>query len=251
MGKHKKFLKSEKAKVKLKGNKLKGPQNVTKTDFKVRKIVISDQLRNVQEVKGERKTHSVQDCLTRLRNSTSVEALSNLRDIVLHQEEDVQKNLEVIVKTVANLSLSIEPNDRRECYRLLNILCGNKNRLGLESFFPVLFTYLKCAMTHIKSGVKESSLTMLSILVKYFPHRIEREKDEILIPFLDMMSNTRNETRSTTLCNSSNKIVSVKLRLSILDHLVALLKCFNKDKRTFEFEMLSKSSSKEMAIQEG
>ncbi len=51
MGKHKKFLKSEKAKVKLKGNKLKAAQNTTKTDFKVKKIILTDQLRNVNDFK--------------------------------------------------------------------------------------------------------------------------------------------------------------------------------------------------------
>lgn len=61
MGKHKKFLKSEKAKVKLKGTKLKTAQNVTKTDFKVRKIIIPDQIKNVKkdEITGL-KQHSVQ-----------------------------------------------------------------------------------------------------------------------------------------------------------------------------------------------
>jgi pre-rRNA-processing protein IPI1 len=51
--KHKKFLKSEKAKVKLKGkNKLlaKG-QNITDTSFKVKKIVIQSQL--VQQLESE------------------------------------------------------------------------------------------------------------------------------------------------------------------------------------------------------
>lgn len=61
MGKHKKFLKSEKAKVKLKGNKLLAAQNVTKTDFKIRKIIIPDQLKNVQQLKdlGQVKHHNV------------------------------------------------------------------------------------------------------------------------------------------------------------------------------------------------
>lgn len=60
MGKHSKFLKSEKAKVKLKGNKLKAPQNVTKTDFKVRKIIIPEQLKNVQErIPGKFKVHNI------------------------------------------------------------------------------------------------------------------------------------------------------------------------------------------------
>lgn len=46
MPKHKKFLKSEKAKIKLKGAKLPKGLNVTKTDFKVKKIVIREQLKD-------------------------------------------------------------------------------------------------------------------------------------------------------------------------------------------------------------
>lgn len=49
MGLHKKKLRAEKAKVKLKGSILPKGLNVTKTDFKVKKIVIREQLREVQE----------------------------------------------------------------------------------------------------------------------------------------------------------------------------------------------------------
>ena len=46
MTRHKKFIKSEKAKTKLKGAKLPKGLNVTKTDFKVKKIVIREQIRD-------------------------------------------------------------------------------------------------------------------------------------------------------------------------------------------------------------
>lgn len=55
MPKHKKFLKSEKSKVKLKDNKdkkLPKGLNVTKTDFKVKKIVIKEQIRNTFNADG-------------------------------------------------------------------------------------------------------------------------------------------------------------------------------------------------------
>lgn len=52
MPKHKKFLKSEKSKVKLKDYKLPKGLNVTKTDFKVKKIVINEQLRNTYNADG-------------------------------------------------------------------------------------------------------------------------------------------------------------------------------------------------------
>lgn len=46
MSRHKKFVKSEKAKTKLKGAKLEKGLNITKTDFKIKKIVIREQIRD-------------------------------------------------------------------------------------------------------------------------------------------------------------------------------------------------------------
>lgn len=46
MTRHKKFVKSEKAKTKLKGAKLPKGLNVTKTEFKIKKIVIREQLKD-------------------------------------------------------------------------------------------------------------------------------------------------------------------------------------------------------------
>lgn len=45
MGGYKKFKKQEKAKVKLKGKKLAEATNVTDTSFKVKKVVIKEQLK--------------------------------------------------------------------------------------------------------------------------------------------------------------------------------------------------------------
>lgn len=45
MGGYKKFKKQEKAKVKLRGKKLAEATNVTDTNFKVKKVVIKEQLK--------------------------------------------------------------------------------------------------------------------------------------------------------------------------------------------------------------
>lgn len=47
MTRYKKFVKSEKAKTKLKGAKLPKGLNVTKTDFKIKKIAIREQIRDI------------------------------------------------------------------------------------------------------------------------------------------------------------------------------------------------------------
>lgn len=46
MSRHRKFIKSEKTKTKLKASKLPKGLNVTKTDFKIKKIVIREQIRD-------------------------------------------------------------------------------------------------------------------------------------------------------------------------------------------------------------
>lgn len=49
MGKYKKKIRAEKAKVKLRKKKLPKGQNITDTSFKVKKIVTVEQLRKVNE----------------------------------------------------------------------------------------------------------------------------------------------------------------------------------------------------------
>lgn len=228
MGKLKKFLKAEKAKVKLKGNKLKGPQNVTKTDFKVRKIVITEQLKNVQvKEAGKRKTHSITDCLARLKNSSSAEVISNLKEIILYQPDDFQKHLESIIKIVANLSLSIEKVDRKECFKVLDIICAQISEQNLRPFFPILVTFLKCAMTHIKPSIQEDSLMMLDVLLRNAPQLVASEKDNLLPPYLDMISKLRVEDNPerTLALQMGNKITSIKWRKSVLERLITFLKC--------------------------
>lgn len=237
MGKHKKFLKSEKAKVKLKATKLKGPQNITKTDFKVRKIVITEQLRNVQKKEaGNRKVHSINDCLARLKNSTSAEVISNLKDIILHQPDDFQKHLEAIIKTVANLSLSIEKVDRKECFKVLDIICSQTTEQNLRPFFPILVTFLKCSMTHIKTAIQEDSLLMLDVLLKHAPQLVASDKDNILAPYLDMVSKMRGEEKPerTLSLQMGNKITSSRWRKSVLERLILFLKCISNQERQVE-----------------
>lgn len=96
---------------------------------------------------------------------------------------------------------------------------------------PILVTYLKCAMTHIKPAIQEDSLLMLDILLKHARELIASEKDSILTPYLDMVSKMRNESnpeRSLSL-QMGNKITSIKWRISVLQRLIMFLKCINKN----------------------
>lgn len=70
MTRYKKFLKSEKTKTKLKGNKLTKGLNVTKTEFKVRKIVIREQIKAPTIVDGAIVRSNIK--VKRIPNITSI-----------------------------------------------------------------------------------------------------------------------------------------------------------------------------------
>lgn len=76
-GKHKKTLRSEKAKVKLKAVKLPKGLNVTKTEFKVRKIVFREQLTtSYNEEDGKRIINIKVKCLLYSSSSHSVNSFA-------------------------------------------------------------------------------------------------------------------------------------------------------------------------------
>lgn len=131
---------------------------------------------------------------------------------------------------MANLSLSIERNDRKEGFKILDIICANSNANVLRPFLPILVIYLKSALTHIKPAIQEDSLYMLDILLHHAPQLVASQKDAILTPYLDMISKKKNENnpteRSLTL-QMGNKITSMKWRTSVLQRLIQFLKCVN------------------------
>ncbi|XP_026479435.1 uncharacterized protein LOC113385820 [Ctenocephalides felis] len=91
---HKKLLKSERAKVKLKGKTLPKGTNVTNTTFKVRKIIIGEQLKNVGVNKVDIATQ-IKDCLSKLRHHNHkicMGSLNNLKCILTKYSVDIIDN---------------------------------------------------------------------------------------------------------------------------------------------------------------
>lgn len=172
--------------------------------------------------------------MARLRNSSSPEALNNLKEIILHQQQDFNKHLESIIKIVANLSLSIEKPDRKMCFKLLDLIFTETPIDKLRPFFPILVTYLKCAMTHIKSAIQEDSLLMLDVLLNNASSLVAAEKDNILPPYLNMISKMRADDKPerTLSLQLGNKITTIKWRRNVLERLISFLKCIGNEKKS-------------------
>ena len=75
--------------------------------------------------------------------------------------------------------------------------------------------------------IQEDSLLMLDILLKHAPQLVASEKDNILPPYLDMVSKMRVEDKPerTLSLQLGNKITSIKWRKSVLERLTLFLKC--------------------------
>lgn len=244
MTRHRKFLKAEKAKTKLKGAKLPKGLNVTKTEFKVRKIIIPEQLKDKSTLNQtlSRKLYNVKECLMRLSHNHPqhrAEGLKNLKDIIeANPREILDENFAPVLKGIAEMAVDIERDNRREACRLLSLLLSEaiKTRpdgASIEAFFNILCSYLKCAMTHITQSIQEDSLLFLDVLMTYVPKLVAANRDKILPCYMDMISKLKSEAKPerTLTVHLGSKITGVKWRIKVLERLCALLTAVNSEKR--------------------
>ncbi|KAG4067129.1 hypothetical protein HA402_000120 [Bradysia odoriphaga] len=240
MPKHKNFLKSEKSKVKLKDKDKKLPKglNVTKTDFKVKKIVIKEQIRNTFNADGTViRKENIKELLSKLQHHNASyrnEGLRYLKEILTQSPSEASKHFGSIVQGIAQLCLDIEKDVRHESFKALSILLSTTTSDTLVPFFETLSSYLRCAMTHINVNIQEDSLFLLDNLLLYAPDLVAANSNKIFMGFLDMISKLSIESRSerTLSINLSSKITSVKWRSKVLDRLVGMLKVMVGAKRS-------------------
>ncbi|XP_055688431.1 testis-expressed protein 10 homolog [Lutzomyia longipalpis] len=245
-GKHKKVLRSEKAKVKLKGAKLPKGQNITKTDFKVKKILIREQLKEAGDSQVLQKVN-IKDLIGKLRhNNSSIkqETLKSIRETVTSSPGDLfPKHLGEVLQTVGQLCLDIDKEVRRESFRCLQALFGAIDVALVEPFFDMLSSYLRCAMTHLQNPIQEDSLLLLDVLLHSVPHLVAKDSDRIFGNFLDMVSKLRSESQPgrTLSLNLGKKITAVKWRIRVLERLQRLLQALNASLTCADTETATKS----------
>ncbi|XP_055373847.1 testis-expressed protein 10 [Condylostylus longicornis] len=232
-GKHKKFLRSEKAKVKLKGAKLPKGLNITKTEFKVKKIILREQLQE-QKFETGKKRHDIKDVLSRLKHhnvSFRTEALNNLRECLSYNSDEIFRNLSQIIHGLSMLSLDIEKEIRRQSFKVFTELFTIFESHVIEPFFNIISSYLKCSMSHLNHSIQEDSLLFLDVLLKYVPNLIMLHHNQIFINFLDMISKLRIDSKPGRMLtvNVDRKSTTIKWRSKILDKLQRLLQIIIKD----------------------
>lgn len=256
MGKHKKKVREEKTKTKLKGAILQKGLNITKTEFKVRKIIIREQLRiaDPNELQSSRNIN-IKECISRLQHHNSsfrTEALRNLKEIVSNfPDEVVSKYLNDVISNIIKLALDVERGIRQESFRVLGLILTASPDEYIYPFFDVLSSYTRCAMTHITPAIQEDSLLLLDTLIARVPSLISSNSDKLFASFLNMMSKFRSETKTerTVTVNMGNKQTSTRWRNKILERLFKMLEAIigvKLNSKKFDYEYLKKFGGKEI-----
>ncbi|CAH4037999.1 unnamed protein product [Pieris brassicae] len=242
---HKKFLKAEKSKTKLKGKKdpeLPKGTNVTKTNFKVKKIVIKEQLKkHVQSEALSTRKLNVKELLSRLNhfNATSrTDALDGLKEIISSNPEILEQSLGPVIQGVSSLILNVEKAVRHSALKVIHLVLSNVITEKIEPFFDIMSTYLRSAMTHIDSRIQEDSLLFLDILLLCAPDKAAQDFHKIIPNFLDMISKLRTDAKPgrTLTVNLNSQITSVKWRVKVLNRLKDFLQKFAEYNHIFKLE---------------
>ncbi|XP_022214630.2 testis-expressed protein 10 homolog [Drosophila obscura] len=232
-GHHKKNLRAEKAKVKLKGAKLPKGLNVTKTDFKVRKIEIREQLKEASYTETGQRQFNLKETLSRLKHHSfkfRTDAMRNVRESVKSGQADhLIGHLNELFQGIAAGALDMESSVRQESFKTLDVLLEVLHPQAVAPFFHVISTYLKCAMTHIHPTIQEDSLLMLDVLMQRVPPSLlaERSASTIVGNFIDMISRSRHDNeksnRTLTMNLGHGKQTTVKWRTKVLLRLQQIL----------------------------
>ncbi|XP_017869356.1 PREDICTED: testis-expressed sequence 10 protein homolog [Drosophila arizonae] len=233
-GHHKKNLRAEKAKVKLKGAKLPKGLNVTKTDFKVRKIEIRTQLKeSVLSANNGQRQLNLKEALSRLKHHNlkfRTDALRNVRDAIkAGQAGHLIGHLNELLQGIAAGALDIEQEVRRESFKTLDVVLEGLPVEAVVPFFHIIAAYLRCAMTHVQPSIQEDSLLLLDVLLQRVPSRLlaERSASTIISNFIDMISRTRHDTQHTnrllTVRLGQGQLTTIKWRTKVLLRLQQIL----------------------------
>lgn len=230
---HKKDIKAEKAKIKLKQVKTKFlPKglNVTKTTFKIKPIVIPEQLKqkDFDEVLSRRKLN-VKDLLSRIKHyneNIRHSACIELGDMVKIHTEDIQQHLAQICLAVSSLIQDRERKVRKVAIKCIDTILEHIPHMKLLPFFDYFFTNLRCAMTNIDKGIQEDSLLFLDCFIKKDYDLIRNTSNKLLSDFLSLISKFRSDSQleRTLTLNLGSNITSVAWRIQVLSRLHAILR---------------------------
>jgi len=240
----KKRKRQDKAKTQLKkpktapGKHLPKGTNVTKTEFRVKQIVIPSQLkRSDQSGPLTKKKLGLKDVLSKLAHfsqAVRADGLDGLRELVTGDGGGslVSDNLSTIVEKVAPLTQDREAKLRSAAASVLESVVGHVSPAALEPLHGLLAAHLCCGLSHIDPSIQLESLKVLDSLVSAAPDFVAAVYDQLLPNCLAQISG--QSSRSSLSTAVSERMSALKLRTEVLQrlHKVLQVACEHQQART-------------------
>ncbi|CAH1102103.1 unnamed protein product [Psylliodes chrysocephalus] len=230
---HKKNLKADKGKVKLKQSKTKFlPKglNETKATFKIKPIVLAEQLRErSSDLLLSRRKLNIKDLCSRIKHfnyNVRCAACEELTDMYKQFYEDIiREHLCEVIENVSNLMQDMERKVRTAAVKAINVILELTPSEKLEPFFEYFSVNMRCAMTNIDQSIQEDSLKFLDCFLVKDCGLISKTSNKFLPDFFTLISRLRTDNtlgRTLTL-NLGSKMTSVTWRIKVLSRLNAVL----------------------------
>jgi len=245
MGPAKKRKKQEKAKTQLKkpktspGNHLPKGTNVTKTEFRVAKIVIPGQLGSSTQKSGPitAKKLGLKDVLHKLSHfslTVRTDGLEGLKELLSFDScaSMVNANLAFILTSLVPLTQDIERKLRRLAISLLPLVLAPVSPSLLAPLYSLLSAHLCCSLTHIDPRIQQDGLTMLDTLLDKSPNFISSHYTSLLPNCLDQISNKKGSGKGPSVAaNMSENMTALEWRVLVLTRVDRMLDTVMKDRR--------------------
>ena len=229
--------KEEKAKTQLKksktapGRHLPKGTNVTKTEFKVTKIVIPGQ-RGEADQSGPvtSKKLGLKELLAKLSHFSQTVRADGLEGLKELFSSSSGANLctaqpAAILASLVPLTQDRERKIRRQAVELLSLVLRPLTPPSLVPHHPLLAAHLGCALTHIDPRIQQDGLRLLDTMLDQAPAFVSANWASILPNCLDQISNKKAAEAAgpRVAANLSESQTALQWRLAVLTRLDRML----------------------------
>ncbi|VVC41975.1 Hypothetical protein CINCED_3A023210 [Cinara cedri] len=152
--------------------------------------------------------------------------LEGLIDLVAsYPPQSMAVHLSSFLEAASRMTLDGEADIRKLAVKLLTSILTAVNEDLIAPSFEIVIRYLACAMSHINSAVRETSLSVLDVLITKSPKLTAVHCQTVVLPgFLDLISSKLSDTNSRKLTVQINENISTSVwRLKVLNSLRSLL----------------------------
>jgi|ERR1740137_255852 len=243
MGSSKKRKREEKNKTQLKkprtapGKHLPTGTNVTKTEFRVAKIVIPGQAGTPsQGGPTTKKKLGLKEVLHKLGHFSQTvrsDGLEGLKELLSATTAAslVNSNLAFILNSLIPVTQDKERKLRRLAISLLPMVLAEVPPSLLTPLHSLLSAHLCCSLTHIDPRIQQDGLTMLDTLLDKAPGFVKTNYNSLLPNCLDQISNKKvGEKGPSVAANMTESMTALQWRVLVLTRVDRVLNTVVQDR---------------------